>query len=187
MVDKLLEDYLKDMHKYLGNMPVSEKIDIISELKSQMIDMQEERCLSAEDIVGHFGSAKVLARAYLGESISVDGGFSLKKLLLLLSYWTLSSLGVLVIIPVFGICSVTFIGSGIVTPFMGTIKLVAYTMGYDIPEIGIYMENVVFSPLSTFFLCLLMGGLLILLGVLCWKVMLLYIRYVNKNKAGIVG
>ncbi|PID82725.1 MAG: hypothetical protein CSB15_01820 [Clostridiales bacterium] len=181
-MDNILEKYLKNIYKYLGNMPTSEKIDIISELKSQILDMKNEQNLSSREIVNHFGCPKRFANSYLNETITKDDDLSFNKIMSIISYWSISAIGVIAIIPCAAICAITFIACGVITPIAGLLKLIAYLMGSDIPEIGVFIPGHTVHPSVVFIMCLVLGAILLVLGILCWKLMIRYIRYIENKK-----
>ena len=74
-MEQTLEKYLEQIEKYLRPMAVSERIDVIREIKSEMQELQSSG-LSAQEILERLGAPKALARAYLGESINYWWGLS---------------------------------------------------------------------------------------------------------------
>lgn len=40
-MEKLLNHYLEKIEKYLKPLPVSERVDIVEEIKSEMLELQE--------------------------------------------------------------------------------------------------------------------------------------------------
>lgn len=41
-MEKVLNDYLEKIEKYLKPLPVSERVDIVKEIKSEMLELQSE-------------------------------------------------------------------------------------------------------------------------------------------------
>ena len=68
-MDKMMNDYLNKIDRYLRPMAASERADIINEIKSEMIELQTQASLSDEQILERLGNPKVLARAYLGNRL----------------------------------------------------------------------------------------------------------------------
>ena len=62
-MDKTLNDYLTRIEKYLKPMTVSERVDIVKEIKSEMLELQNEG-KTPQEILERLGDAKELARAY---------------------------------------------------------------------------------------------------------------------------
>ena len=77
-MDRELEQYFTTIEKYLKNMPVSERIDVIKELKSYIEEMRINNALSTDMILGRLGSPKELVAGYLGEKITMGKSFSIK-------------------------------------------------------------------------------------------------------------
>ena len=80
-MEKRLDDYLERIEKYLKPLPLSERMDIVKEIKSDMLDLQRDG-KTVDEIIERLGSPKELAKAYLGNLIAeahplVGTGFSL--------------------------------------------------------------------------------------------------------------
>ncbi len=74
-LEKSLNEYLEKIEKYLKPLTVSERVDIVKEIKSEMLELQASGT-SAEQIIERLGNPKELAKAYLGEAIEKNSGFS---------------------------------------------------------------------------------------------------------------
>ena len=73
-MDKILNDYLEKVDKYLKPMKVTDRMDIIKEIESDMAELREHGGLSANEIIDRLGEPKKLAQAYLGETITETKG-----------------------------------------------------------------------------------------------------------------
>ena len=73
-MDIKLEKYLNTVDKHLKPLPASERADIVREIKSSMIEMEQEE-LSSDAILERLGDPKELARAYLGDLVTNSRGF----------------------------------------------------------------------------------------------------------------
>ena len=65
-MEKNLNDYLDKVEKYLKPLPISERVDIVKEIKSEILELQSDG-KTAEQITGRLGNPKELAKAYVGE------------------------------------------------------------------------------------------------------------------------
>ena len=65
-MEKILNDYLEKIEKCLKPLPVSERVDIVKEIKSEMLGLQGDG-KKPEEIIERLGNPKELAKAYLGE------------------------------------------------------------------------------------------------------------------------
>ena len=63
-LEKSLNEYLEKIEKYLKPMIVSERVDIVKEIKSEMLELQNNG-ISTEQIIDRLGNPKELAKAYL--------------------------------------------------------------------------------------------------------------------------
>lgn len=72
-MEKNLNDYLEKVEKYLKPLPVSERVDIVKEIKSEILELQGGG-KTAEEILERLGNPKELAKAYLGDWIAKSSG-----------------------------------------------------------------------------------------------------------------
>lgn len=79
-MEKVLDEYLEKMEKYLKPVSASDRVDIIKEIKSEMQELQNND-LSAEQIIERLGDPKDLAKAYLGDLLSKEYRFSWNRVL----------------------------------------------------------------------------------------------------------
>lgn len=181
-MEQKLEQYLKAVEGYLKNMPISERIDVIKELKSSIEELQMNEGLSAEQILGRLGSPKELAVGYLGEKISTGGSFSLRKLKMLISFYGLASLGGMFVIPCGTVLAGGLMLCGFIAPIAGLIKAVCYLFGYDAWFIGFNFGLFELHPLLALPFSIAMGVVFYLLGKKIWKAVTGYIRKVSAAK-----
>ncbi len=180
-MDKTLNDYLETVERSLKPLPVSERVDIVKEIKSEMLELQGGG-KTAGEIVERLGDPKALAKAYLGDLIAEGGAFSGKRVLALCAYYSLAGLSGMFVIPVLAICAPVFILCAAVAPISGAVKLIDALFGLGIPfaaRVGIAgIEN----PFAVFVLSIVLGAALYLIGWGCWRLLLRYIRGVSSVK-----
>ena len=180
-MEKILNDYLEKIEKYLKPLPVSERVDIVKEIKSEMLELQGSG-KKPEEIIERLGDPKELAKAYLGDLISKSNSFAWNRVLAICAYYSLASFSGLFVIPVLVICAPVFIICGIAAPILGAIKWIDSLLNIGIPYasyIGIYgIQN----PFLVFVLCIFIGAALYLIGYGCWKLLLYYFKVVSKTK-----
>ena len=104
-----LEKYLNTVDRHLKPLQVSERVDIVKEIKSSMIEMENEQ-LSPQEIIDRLGAPKELARSYLGDLITSKKGVSWNKFLCLCAFYSLVGLSGVIIIPALAIIAPVFIG-----------------------------------------------------------------------------
>lgn len=121
------EKYLNTVDKCLKPLPASERVDIVKEIKSSILEMEREN-LSTEQILERLGKPKELARAYLGDLISKEKGFSWKRILLICAFYSVVGFSGLVVIPCLGIIAPVFLVCGAVTPLLGAVKLTDFLL-----------------------------------------------------------
>ena len=180
-MEKELNDYLEKVEKHLKPLPVSERIDIVQEIKSEILELRGEG-RSAEDIFARLGDPRELAKAYLGDLIAKSETLTRNRVLAICAYYSLAGLSGLIVIPVLGICAPVFLACGAITPILGAIKLLDTCLHLGIPFVDQIMIAGVQSPLAVFLLCVVTGVLLLLMGWGCWKLLVGYIKAVSKTK-----
>ena len=92
-MDKILNDYLEKVDKYLKPMKVTDRMDIIKEIESDMAELREHGGLSANEIIDRLGEPKKLAQAYLGETITETKGMSFRKLGAMIAFYSMAGTG----------------------------------------------------------------------------------------------
>ena len=178
-LEKSLNEYLEKIEKYLKPMIVSERVDIVKEIKSEMLELQNNG-ISTEQIIDRLGNPKELAKAYLGEAIAKNSGFNWRRLSAVIAFYSLAGIGGMFVLPITSICGIAFMVSGVLCP--GIIKLVAHLMGYEIAEIGISIgtfsaNEIAFLPIS-----ILIGAIIFVIGWLLWKLTIVIIKSMSQGK-----
>lgn len=182
-MEKILSDYLEKMEKYLRPVAVSERVDIIKEIKSEMQELQGNG-IPAEQIIERLGNPKDLAKAYLGDLLSKESRFSWNRFLIVYSFYSLVGFSGMFVLPCLGVIAIGFIVCGIATPILIAVKMIDHVFALGIP----YMENfgvwvggsTALNPGAEFIISLVVGTLLCWGGLCAWKLLLLYCRKVSK-------
>lgn len=180
-MEKNLNDYLEKIEKYLKPLPISERGDIVKEIKSEILELQSDG-KTAEQITGRLGNPKELAKAYLGDLIAKSNSFSWNRVLAICAYYSIASLSGLIVIPVLAICSPVFIICAIATPIMGSVKLIDSLLNLGIPYANYIGISGIENPVAVFIISIVMGVVLYLIGRGCWKLLVYYIKGVSKAK-----
>lgn len=180
-MEKILNGYLEKIDRYLKPLPVSERVDIVKEIKSEILELQRND-KSTEEIMERLGNPKELAKAYLGDLIAKDTAFSWSRVLAICAYYSLASLSGLVIIPTLAICAPTFIFCGVITPIMGAAKLIDFLLNLGIPYVQYIGVSGINNPVLVFIICIVTGIVLCLIGIGCWKLLILYVKSMGKVK-----
>ena len=178
------EKYLDTIVKCLKPLPTSERVDIVKEIKGSILEMESEN-LSTEQILTRLGKPKDLAKAYLGDLLAKENGFSWNRFLTACAFYSLVGFSGLFVIPVLVIVAPTFILCGVASAVLGIIKLVDYLLHLNIPYvdyIGFQFGNTALSPIPVFILSLITGIILFLLGRGAWKLLITYCKGISKTK-----
>lgn len=180
-MEKSLNDYLEKIEKNLKPLPVSERVDIVKEIKSEILELQGDG-KTPEEILERMGNPKELAKAYLGDLIAKSSSFSWSRMLAICAYYSLAGLSGMIVIPVLVICAPVFIACGIAAPVLGAVKLIDTLLHLGIPYAGCIGISGIENPAIVFVLSIVMGVALYLAGRGCWKLLVYYIKGVSQAK-----
>lgn len=180
-MEKSLNDYLEKIEKNLKPLPVSERVDIVKEIKSEILELQGNG-KTPEEILERMGNPKELAKAYLGDLIAKSSSFSWSRMLAICAYYSLAGLSGMIVIPVLVICAPVFIACGIAAPVLGAVKLIDTLLHLGIPYAGCIGISGIENPAIVFVLSIVMGVALYLAGRGCWKLLVYYIKGVSQAK-----
>lgn len=162
-----------------------ERMDIVKQIEASILEMEREN-LSTEDILERLGKPKDLAKAYLGDLLSKESGFSWKKFLIICAFYSSVGFSGLFIIPCLIVIAPTFMVCGIMSVIAGIVKIIDSLFHLGIP----YMEYVDISltgivelnPFVELIGTLIIGGLLYLIGQSSWKLLIYYCQKVSQVK-----
>lgn len=174
-MEKSLNEYLEKIEKYLKPLIVSERVDIVKEIKSEMLELQASG-ISAAQIIERLGNPKELAKAYLGEAIAKNSGFNWRRVSAVIAFYSLAGIGGMFVLPITSICGIAFMISGVLCPIAGIIKFVAHLMGYEIAEIGISIGTFSANAIAFLPISILIGAIIFVIGWLLWKLTIVIIK-----------
>lgn len=187
-MEQQLNAYLEKVEKYLKPMPVSERIDIVQEIKSEMLELQGEGN-SVEEILDRLGDARELAKAYLEQVITGSRPTPCpgwRKLCALTAFYSLAGMGGMFVLPFTSVLGVGLMFCGILAPIAGLVKFLGCLLGFEVPWIQFSIETGSFSfrgdtlwvlPVSIFMGCVLFLG-----GKLLWALTLRLVRIFGRAK-----
>lgn len=163
-------------------MPVSEKTDILCELKNTFYERRRHG-QSEEAIIAELGSPKALAMSYLGEAVTRKQGFSFARLMMVISFYAFASLAWVSVIPVLAVLSLSFFFSGAVSVFagvMGLLKGLVHISLIDNLRIMFFMYE--WKGLPALAAGLLLALVFIGLGAICLKGTIGLIHFLKSQK-----
>ncbi len=180
-----LEKYLGIVDRHLRPLPLSERVDIVKEIKSSILEMEQES-LTTQQILARLGEPKELAKAYLGDLLAGSSGFSLNRVLAVFAFYSVVGFSGIIVIPTLAIAAPVFLLTGILAPVFGALKFVDFLFQLGIPyldRIQIVLGGLIaLNPLGEFSVSLVLGALLFLAGRGCWKLLVFYCKKVGKTK-----
>ena len=180
-----LEKYLDTVDKCLKPLPTSERVDIVKEIKSSILEMESDN-LTTEQIWDRLGKPKDLAKAYLGDLLSKGSGFSWNRFLTVCAFYSIVGFSGMFVIPCLAIMAPVFIVCGIASPLLMAVKMIDYILNLGLPymeNMGVFTGLVELNPIAEFVVALVIGVLLFLAGRGCWKLLVNYCKKVSKTKS----
>ena len=184
-MDKTLESYLEKVEGYIKPMAISDRVDIVREIKSEMLELEGEG-KTPQEILERLGSPRELARGYIGDLIAQNMPFTWNRFLTVCAFYGVVGFSGVFIVPSLAIIAPTFMACGILVPVLATIKMLDYLLHLGIPymqNIGIVLSGVVdLNPVMEFLIALPIAALLFLGGKGSWSLLRLYCKSVGQTK-----
>lgn len=180
-MERQLESYLGTVDRHLRPMPASERVDIVREIRSGMLEL-EAAGLPPQEIAARLGAPKELAAAYLSDAIVKNPKFSWKRLGSVIAFYSLAGLGGMVVLPAASITAVTFLVCGALVPFMGLLTFLASLAGIETPWVMIQFGNWTAPPALAFPISAVAGLLLLLAGRGIWRATVGFVRMVGQKR-----
>ena len=177
-----LESYLKKVDDQLNFIPVSDKADILSELKNtfyeRLLDGQTE-----EEILNEMESPRELALSYMSESITKDQKFTWRKSLKVFTVYSAMFFSSISIIPTLAALSFGFFISSGLCILVGVIGLLrgvfSISLFYELKFPFFSHELEGFPALITGLILAVIFGLL---GMVCWKGVVRTVKFLQKQQ-----
>lgn len=183
-MEQWMNDYLTKIERYLRPLPMGERVDIIAEIKSEILELNAAGKTN-EEILFRLGTPEELAKGYLGDSIAKSPAFSFRKLGAVAAFYSLAGAVWLFILPITSICGVSFMLCGAVAPLAGIVKAVARILGFETPWVVFQFGSYTPGPWLTLVYSVVVGALLFLAGRSLWRLTLKLIKSISATKARI--
>lgn len=177
-----LEKYLYQVDRRLKHMSVTEKTDILSELKNSFYERQKNGQTEGE-IIAEMESPKSLAMSYLGESITRCDSFSWKHFMMVLGFYSYASLVGAIIIPILAVISVAFFfssGVSILAGVLGMLKGVVHIPLVEDLRFMVFTYELKGLPALLF--GLLLAIIFMAVGILFWKGTVAMVRLLQTQR-----
>lgn len=177
----IIDKYLQKVDRALRPLPISERLDIIKEIHSSMNET-DRQWLNEAEIIAVYGQPQTLAKSYLSDLLEKPTTSKFHRLLLVIAFYSLTSISGLVVVPTLVIIAPTFIFTGIITPIFGLIKMIGYLVNIDIPWIMYQIGSYQLNPVFGFVLSLIIGFGLYKLGRILWSLLKTYLNTIRTHK-----
>lgn len=177
-----LEKYLYQVDRRLKHMSVTEKTDILSELKNSFYERQKNGQTEGE-IIAEMESPKSLAMSYLGESITRCDSFSWKHFMMVLGFYSYASLVGAIIIPILAVISVAFFFSSGVSILAGVLGMLKGVVHIPLVEdLRFMVFTYELKGLTALLFGLLLAIIFMAVGILFWKGTVAMVRLLQTQR-----
>lgn len=183
-MEQAMNAYLDRIDRYLRPMAAAERVDIVKEIKSEILEL-EAGGLSSQEIIARLGGPKELAAAYLSDAIVKNPTFSWKRLGSLAAFYSLAGLGGMIVLPTTSIIAVTFMLCGAAVPALGLLAFLASLVGMDVPWVILQFGGWTAPAALAFPVSVLTGLLLLLAGRGLWKFTVAFVRMIGQKRRAI--
>lgn len=180
-MEHALEAYLDRVDRHLRPMPASERVDIVREIKSEILELASGGA-SSQEILARLGEPKALAAAYLSDAIEKNPRFSWRRLGAVAAFYSLAGLGGMIVLPATSITAVVFFLCGALLPAAALLSLLGSLAGFSMPWAVIQVGSWTAPPAAAFPIAVVVGLLLLLAGRGLWKATVGFIRMVGKKR-----
>lgn len=180
-MDQVLDAYLDRIDRHLRPMPASERVDIVQEIRSELLEL-EAQGLGPEEIVSRLGGPRELAAAYLSDAIVKNPRFSFRRLGAVAAFYSLAGLGGMIVLPATSIMAVTFLLCGALLPAAGLLSFLASLVGIEVPWVVMQLGGWTAPPALAFPISAVVGLLLLLAGWGMWKLTVRFVRLVGEKR-----
>lgn len=181
-IDNNLEKYLSKVDRNLKYMSISEKTDILSELKNSFYERLNDG-QSSEYIISQMESPKDLAFSYMGDSIVKSRDFSFKNLIMAIGFYSYASLAWICLIPTLAILSISFFFSSGISTFagvMGLFKGIIHIKPID--ELKFIFFGFELKGILALIAGLILALIFFIIGILFWKATIATIKFLKNQK-----
>ena len=177
-----LESYLKKVDDQLNFIPVSDKADILSELKNtfyeRLLDGQTE-----EEILNEMESPRELALSYMSESITKDQKFTWGKSLKVFTVYSAMFFSSISIIPTLAALSFGFFISSGLCILVGVIGLLRGIFSISLfYELKFHFFSHELEGFPALIAGLILAVIFGLLGMVCWKGVVRTVKFLQKQQ-----
>lgn len=181
MMNGLIDKYLAEVEQRLKALSVSERIDILTEIKSHIYEKQAKQQAGIAEILQELGSPSELARAYVAEGLTDQVKFRLSNLLRIVAFYSTAGLSGVFVVPFLAVLSVGLYFVSIMLPVLGLIKSLAAVVGIEVPYAIMMFGNYQPPAILSFFISLPLALLLYYLAKKLWQVLKRYLAGVSQH------
>jgi len=176
-----MENYLTKLDKYLSILPDEEREDILKELQSHIIELQNKEGKTVDTILTQLGDPRKLAKGYLAEYINDESkGSKSHKIIVGIKYVMLGFTSTLVV-PILTLLFVVFYAAVPIILIAGLLKTLGSFIGLDFPFIMLNFGDWSMPAPFVFFACIPLALLMWLAGRGCWNLLQQYYKKVART------
>ena len=130
--EQSVQAYLNRIDRLLRPLPVTERLDIVQEIRSAIAELQADGVAEAA-ICARLGDPQALARAYLGDCASNRKLPRCTRFLAAAGFYSVVGLTGMFVLPVLAVLTVGMLACAVIAPVAGVIEFAGGLFGFDVP------------------------------------------------------
>ena len=179
-----VQDYLSRIDRLLRPLPVTERMDIMQEIRSTIAEMQADGTAEAE-ICARLGDPHALAREYLGTCARNRSLPRFTRFLAAAGFYSVVGFTGMVVLPTLSVLAAGMLISAVLAPVAGIIDFGGFLFGFDVPFVMIRFGDWSAPAWLTFPVSLVLGALFFAAAYGMWRALRWYVRSVCRGKSAL--
>lgn len=179
-----VQDYLSRIDRLLRPLPVTERMDIVQEIRSTIAEMQADGTAEAE-ICARLGDPHALAREYLGTCARNRSLPRFTRFLAAAGFYSVVGLTGMFVLPVLAVLTAGMLACAVIASVAGVIEFAGGLFGFDVPFVMMQFGSWTMPFWLTLPASLVLGALFLGAAYGLWRALRWYVRTVCRGKSAL--
>lgn len=163
-------------------LPVTERLDIVQEIRSAIAELQADGVAEAA-ICARLGDPQALARAYLGDCARNRKLPRCTRFLAAAGFCSVVGLTGMFVLPVLAVLTAGMLACAVIAPVAGVIEFAGGLFGFDVPFVMMQFGSWTMPFWLTLPVSLVLGALFLGAAYGLWRALRGYVRAVSRGKS----
>lgn len=182
--EQSVQAYLNRIDRLLRPLPVTERLDIVQEIRSAIAELQADGVAEAA-ICARLGDPQALARAYLGDCARNRKLPRCTRFLAAAGFYSVVGLTGMFVLPVLAVLTVGMLACAVIAPVAGVIEFTGGLFGFDVPFVMMQFGRWTMPFWLTLPASLVLGALFLGAAYGLWRALRGYVRAVSRGKSAL--